>query len=126
VAAKGAARRMAATLGQPVGGTVGYRVRLDSKVGAGRPPVGCASGAVPRSMHRGGASSRSQVSAATRIEVVTEGILLRRLQVCARPGFHLNAKCVCSVRQVCPSVTDASLFIQPKFGWSYFSNGWAT
>ena len=32
VAAKGAARRMAASLGEPVGGTVGYRVRLDSKV----------------------------------------------------------------------------------------------
>ncbi|GFR51286.1 hypothetical protein Agub_g13646, partial [Astrephomene gubernaculifera] len=51
VAAKGAARRMAAALGEPVGASVGYRVRLDSKV-----------------------------SSSTRIEVVTEGILLRRLQ----------------------------------------------
>jgi ATP-dependent helicase HrpB len=46
-----AARRMAATLGEQVGETVGYRVRLDSKVG-------------PR----------------TRIEVVTDGLFLRRLQ----------------------------------------------
>ncbi|KAG2489315.1 hypothetical protein HYH03_012147 [Edaphochlamys debaryana] len=51
VAAKGAARRMAASLGEPAGGRVGYRVRLETKV-----------------------------SSATRIEVVTEGILLRRLQ----------------------------------------------
>lgn len=51
VAAKAAARRMAALLGEPVGRTVGYRVRLEARV-----------------------------SAATRIEVVTEGILLRRLQ----------------------------------------------
>ena len=42
---------MAATLGEPVGETVGYRVRLDSKVG-------------PR----------------TRIEVVTDGLFLRMLQ----------------------------------------------
>ena len=51
LAARMAAARMAATLGEEVGKTVGYRVRLDSKV-----------------------------SAATRIEVVTEGILTRRLQ----------------------------------------------
>ncbi|MEW5304772.1 MAG: hypothetical protein WDW36_007359 [Sanguina aurantia] len=51
VAAKSAAKRMASLLGEPVGQTVGYRVRLDS-----------------------------QVSRATRIEVVTDGILLRRLQ----------------------------------------------
>lgn len=51
VAAKSAARRMAALLGEPVGRTVGYRVRLEARV-----------------------------SAATRIEVLTEGILLRRLQ----------------------------------------------
>ncbi|MBB4284391.1 ATP-dependent helicase HrpB [Roseospira goensis] len=51
MAARAAARFMAATLGEPVGETVGYRVRLDSAVG-------------PR----------------TRIEVVTEGILTRRLQ----------------------------------------------
>ena len=50
LAARAAARRMAATLGEPVGGTVGYRVRLDSRVG-------------PR----------------TRVEVVTEGVLPRLL-----------------------------------------------
>src|SRR5687767_8917821 len=44
-------RRMAATLGEAVGETVGYRVRLDTKVG-------------PR----------------TRIEVVTDGLFLRMLQ----------------------------------------------
>lgn len=51
IATRAAARRMAALLGESVGETVGYRVRLDSKVG-------------PR----------------TRIEVVTEGLYLRRLQ----------------------------------------------
>jgi ATP-dependent helicase HrpB len=33
VAAKAAARRMAAMLGEQVGETVGYRVKLDSRVG---------------------------------------------------------------------------------------------
>jgi ATP-dependent helicase HrpB len=51
LAARAAARRMAATLGEQVGETVGYRVRLDTKIG-------------PR----------------TRIEVVTDGLFLRRLQ----------------------------------------------
>ncbi len=51
IAARSAAERMASLLNEPVGQTVGYRVRLDSKV-----------------------------SAATRIEVVTEGILTRYLQ----------------------------------------------
>jgi ATP-dependent helicase HrpB len=51
LAARAAARRMAETLGEDVGGTVGYAVRLDRKV-----------------------------SGRTRIEVVTEGILTRRLQ----------------------------------------------
>ncbi|MCC6736853.1 MAG: ATP-dependent helicase HrpB [Bauldia sp.] len=51
LAARGAARRMAATLGEEVGGTVGYRVRLDA-----------------------------QVSARTRIEVVTEGVFTRMIQ----------------------------------------------
>ena len=51
LAARMAAARMAATLGEKPGETVGYRVRLESAVG-------------PR----------------TRIEVVTEGILTRRLQ----------------------------------------------
>ncbi|MDH4553181.1 MULTISPECIES: ATP-dependent helicase HrpB [Pseudomonas] len=51
LAARAAAERLASELGEQVGETVGYRIRLDSKVG-------------PR----------------TRIEVVTEGILTRRLQ----------------------------------------------
>ncbi len=51
LAARAAAKRMADTLGETVGETVGYTVRLDRKV-----------------------------SNATRIEVVTEGILTRRLQ----------------------------------------------
>ena len=51
LAARAAAARMAQTLGEKPGETVGYRVRLDSKV-----------------------------SARTRIEVITEGILARRLQ----------------------------------------------
>ena len=50
-AARAAARRMAQSLHEEAGGTVGYSVRLDSKV-----------------------------SAKTRIEVVTEGILTRRIQ----------------------------------------------
>ncbi len=50
-AARMAARRMAALLNEPVGATVGYQVRFDRKV-----------------------------SADTRIEVLTEGLLLRRLQ----------------------------------------------
>jgi ATP-dependent helicase HrpB len=51
LAARAAAHRMATTLGEPIGGTVGYRMRLDTKVG-------------PK----------------TKIEVVTEGILSRLLQ----------------------------------------------
>lgn len=51
LAARAAAERLAAELGEVPGETVGYRIRLESKVG-------------PR----------------TRIEVVTEGILTRRLQ----------------------------------------------
>ncbi len=51
LAAKSAARFMASKMGESIGQTVGYRVRLDSKV-----------------------------SAATRIEVVTEGILTRLIQ----------------------------------------------
>ena len=50
LAARAVATRMSATLGEPVGQTVGYRTRLDTKV----------------SRH-------------TRIEVITEGILLRLL-----------------------------------------------
>jgi ATP-dependent helicase HrpB len=51
LAARAAAARMASLLGEPVGATVGYRIRFDS-----------------------------QVSSRTRIEVLTEGILTRRLQ----------------------------------------------
>lgn len=51
LAARAAAERLASELGEKVGQTVGYRIRLDSKVGPN-----------------------------TRIEVVTEGILTRRLQ----------------------------------------------
>lgn len=51
LAARAAAERLASELGESVGETVGYRIRLDSKVGPN-----------------------------TRIEVVTEGILTRRLQ----------------------------------------------
>lgn len=51
LAARAAALRMAQLLGEPVGQTIGYRVRLESAI-----------------------------SAATRVEVVTEGILTRMLQ----------------------------------------------
>ena len=51
LAARASAERLASELGERVGETVGYRIRLDSKVGPN-----------------------------TRIEVVTEGILARRLQ----------------------------------------------
>ena len=51
LAARAAAERLASELGERVGETVGYRIRLDSKAGPN-----------------------------TRIEVVTEGILARRLQ----------------------------------------------
>jgi len=51
LAARAAAERLASELGERVGETIGYRIRLESKVG-------------PK----------------TRVEVVTEGILSRRLQ----------------------------------------------
>lgn len=51
LAARAAARYMAARLGEKVGATVGYRVRLDSRIGPN-----------------------------TRIEIVTDGVLLRYLQ----------------------------------------------
>ena len=58
LAARAAAERMAETLGEACGGTVGYRIRGEAKV-----------------------------SAATRIEVVTEGILTRMIQADAElPG----------------------------------------
>lgn len=51
LAARAAARRMAETIGETVGETVGYRVRMEQKIGKN-----------------------------TRIEVVTEGVLIRKLQ----------------------------------------------
>ncbi|ETX27156.1 ATP-dependent helicase HrpB [Roseivivax isoporae] len=57
IAARAAAERMAETLGETVGQTVGYRIRGEAKVGRD-----------------------------TRIEVVTEGILTRRLQ--SDPGLQ--------------------------------------
>jgi ATP-dependent helicase HrpB len=57
LATRAAAARMASLLGETVGGTVGYRTRLDAAV-----------------------------SAATRIEVVTEGLLVRRLS--SDPGLE--------------------------------------
>ncbi|MFY7781359.1 MAG: DEAD/DEAH box helicase, partial [Tagaea sp.] len=51
IAARVAARRMAQTLGENVAETVGYRVRLDSRVGPN-----------------------------TRVEVVTDGLFVRRIQ----------------------------------------------
>ncbi|MFI4934613.1 MAG: ATP-dependent helicase HrpB [Caulobacterales bacterium] len=57
LAARAAAERMASTLGERVGETVGYRVRLDSRV-----------------------------SAATRIEVVTEGVFTR--MILGDPGLE--------------------------------------
>ncbi len=56
LATRAAAARMATLLGEPVGCTVGYRTRLDSNI-----------------------------SVATRIEVVTDGLLLRRLH--SDPGL---------------------------------------
>jgi ATP-dependent helicase HrpB len=56
LATRAAATRMAFLLGETVGGTVGFRTRLDAAV-----------------------------SAATRIEVITEGLLVRRLQ--SDPGL---------------------------------------
>lgn len=57
LAARAAATRMAALRGEPLGGLIGYRTRLEARV-----------------------------SAATRIEVITEGLLLRRLL--ADPGLE--------------------------------------
>ena len=57
LAASAAANRMASLIGEPVGRTVGFRTRLDSAV-----------------------------SADTRIEVITEGLLVRRLQ--SDPGLE--------------------------------------
>lgn len=57
LAARAAANRMASLIGERAGQTVGYRTRLDSAVGPG-----------------------------TRIEIVTEGLLVRRLQ--SDPGLE--------------------------------------
>ena len=76
LAARAAATRMAFLLGEPVGQTVGYRTRLDSAV-----------------------------SAATRIEVVTEGLLVRRLQ--SDPG--LDGVAVVILDEVHERALDADL-----------------
>lgn len=61
IAARAAAARMAQLRGEPVGATVGYQIRYERRIGA-----------------------------ATRIEVVTEGLLTRRLQSDAElPGVGL-------------------------------------
>jgi len=60
LATRAAAARMAELLGEPLGRTVGYRTRLDAAV-----------------------------SSATRVEVVTEGLLVRRLQ--SDPGLDAVA-----------------------------------
>ena len=65
VAARAAAGFMARLLGEPAGETVGYRIRFESKV-----------------------------SARTRIEVVTEGILTRMIPV---SYTHLTLPTICSV-----------------------------
>ncbi|MEN9540972.1 MAG: ATP-dependent helicase HrpB [Cyanobacteriota bacterium] len=62
LAAKAAAERLAAELGEPVGQRVGYRVRLESRT-----------------------------SAATQLEVLTDGLFLRQLQ--ADPGLE-DVACV--------------------------------
>jgi hypothetical protein len=61
---------MAALLGEPVGRTVGYRVKLESRV-----------------------------SSATRIEVITEGILLRRLQ--QDPSLEVRQRKLLLLQTVC-------------------------
>jgi len=58
LATRAAAQRMAELLGEPVGETVGYRMRGETRVGS-----------------------------RTRIEVVTEGILTRRLQCPGSAGM---------------------------------------
>ncbi|WP_138735393.1 ATP-dependent helicase HrpB [Modestobacter excelsi] len=72
VAARAAARRMAALLGEPVGASVGYSVRGDSRR-----------------------------SAATRVEVVTTGLLVRRLQADPElPGVGAVVLDECHERQL--------------------------
>ena len=68
VAARAVAARLAEGLGEEVGETVGYRVRFESRV-----------------------------SGRTRIEVVTEGILTRRLQRCL-PSFFSSCLFFCGAR----------------------------
>jgi ATP-dependent helicase HrpB len=72
VAARAAARRMAALVGEPVGASVGYSVRGDSRR-----------------------------SAATRVEVVTTGLLVRRLQADPElPGVAAVVLDECHERQL--------------------------
>ena len=78
VAARAAAGFMARQLGEAVGETVGYRIRFDNKV-----------------------------SARTRIEVVTEGILTRMLQ--DDPSSEAASVAICcstnSTNAICPAIS---------------------
>ena len=83
LAARAAAERLASELGEQVGQTVGYRIRLDSKVGPG-----------------------------TRIEVVTEGILTRRLQ--ADPGLEGVGLLIFDEYHVLPQSPETHISCQTK------------
>ena len=87
LAARAAAERLAAELGEAVGETVGYRIRLESKVG-------------PR----------------TRIEVVTEGILARRLQ--DDPALEGVGLVIFDEFHVLPSAPKKAVFCQRMQVWS--------
>ncbi|CAH0650611.1 ATP-dependent RNA helicase HrpB [Pseudomonas sp. Nvir] len=81
--ARAAAERLASELGEQVGQTVGYRIRLDSKVGPG-----------------------------TRIEVVTEGILTRRLQ--ADPALEGVGLLIFDEYHVLPQSPETHISCQTK------------
>ncbi|UXA38182.1 ATP-dependent helicase [Pseudomonas juntendi] len=83
LAARAAAERLASELGEQVGQTVGYRIRLDSKVGPG-----------------------------TRIEVVTEGILTRRLQ--ADPALEGVGLLIFDEYHVLPQSPETHISCQTK------------
>lgn len=83
LAARAAAERLVSELGEQVGQTVGYRIRLDSKVGPG-----------------------------TRIEVVTEGILTRRLQ--ADPALEGVGLLVFDEYHVLPQSPETHISCQTK------------
>lgn len=83
LAARAAAERLVSELGEQVGQTVGYRIRLDSKVGPG-----------------------------TRIEVVTEGILTRRLQ--ADPALEGVGLLIFDEYHVLPQSPETHISCQTK------------